>query len=54
MERGLLYDRPVIMSRVGGMAEQGIGRSSVRLVEDDAALVNAVREAIAELGDSSL
>jgi glycosyltransferase involved in cell wall biosynthesis len=53
MERGLLYDRPVIMSRVGGMAEQGIGRSSVRLVEDDAALVNAVREAIAELDDSS-
>ena len=53
MERGLLYDRPVIMSRVGGMAEQGIGRSTVRLVEDDATLVNAIRDAIAELGDSS-
>lgn len=53
MERGLLYDRPVIMSRVGGMAEQGIGRQSVRLVEDDAALVIAVRDAIAELRNSS-
>lgn len=53
MERGLLYDRPVIMSRVGGMAEQGSGRSSVRLVGDDAALVEAVREAIAELADAS-
>jgi glycosyltransferase involved in cell wall biosynthesis len=47
MERGLLYDRPVIMSRVGGMAEQGTDRPSVTLVEDDAALVEAMRRAVA-------
>jgi glycosyltransferase involved in cell wall biosynthesis len=48
MERGLLYERPVIMSRAGGMAEQGTDRPGVTLVEDDAALVEAVRNAVAD------
>jgi glycosyltransferase involved in cell wall biosynthesis len=46
MERGLLYDRPVIMSRVGGMAEQGADRPSVTLVDDDAALVEVLRHVV--------
>lgn len=49
MERGLLYERPVIMSRVGGMAEQGEDRPGVTLVGDDAELVAAVRVLLAEL-----
>ncbi len=49
MERGLLYDRPVIMSRVGGMAEQGEDRPGVTLVDDDAELVAALRRVLAEL-----
>lgn len=49
MERGLLYDRPVIMSRVGGMAEQGVDRPGVTLIEDDAALVEAMRGVIADV-----
>lgn len=43
MERGLLYGKPVIMARVGGMAEQGTDRPNVTLVDDDAALVAALR-----------
>jgi len=43
MERGLLYDKPVIMSRVGGMAEQGTDRPLVTLVDDDDDLVDALR-----------
>ena len=43
MERGLLYEKPVIMSRVGGMAEQGAGRPNVTLVDDDFGLVEALR-----------
>jgi glycosyltransferase involved in cell wall biosynthesis len=49
MERGLLYGRPVVMSRVGGMAEQGEDRPGVRLVDDDAALADAVRALLEEL-----
>lgn len=49
MERGLLYERPVIMSRVGGMAEQGEDRPGVTLVDDDAELVAALRRVLAEL-----
>jgi len=49
MERGLLYDRPVIMSRVGGMAEQGSARPGVTLVGDDDALFDAVRRLLGEL-----
>jgi hypothetical protein len=43
MERGLLYDRPVIMARVGGMAEQGTDRANVTLVNDDHELRDALR-----------
>jgi glycosyltransferase involved in cell wall biosynthesis len=46
MERGLLYDRPVVMSRVGGMAEQGVDRPGVTLVDDDAELVAALRSTV--------
>jgi glycosyltransferase involved in cell wall biosynthesis len=46
MERGLLYDRPVIMSNVGGMSEQGTDRPRVTLVEGDAGLPQALRTAI--------
>lgn len=49
MERGLLYDRPVIMSRVGGMAEQGQDRPGVMLVGDDSELVRALRELVSHL-----
>jgi glycosyltransferase involved in cell wall biosynthesis len=50
MERGLLYDRPVIMSRVGGMEEQGTDRPQVTLVDDDAALIEALRSATSTRG----
>jgi glycosyltransferase involved in cell wall biosynthesis len=53
MARGLLYDRPVIMSRAGGMAEQGTDRPGVTLVEDDAALVEAIRAVIADVAPES-
>ena len=43
MERGILYDRPVIMSNVGGMSEQGTNRPGVTLVDDDTALLAALR-----------
>jgi len=49
MERGLLYDRPVIMARVGGMAEQGTDRANVVLVDDDQALREAMRLVIDDL-----
>jgi glycosyltransferase involved in cell wall biosynthesis len=46
MERGLMYDRPVVMSRVGGMAEQAVDRPGVTLVEDDGELVAAIRRIV--------
>jgi glycosyltransferase involved in cell wall biosynthesis len=46
MERGLLYQRTVIMSRVGGMIDQRTGRTEVILVDDDADLVNAMRQVV--------
>jgi glycosyltransferase involved in cell wall biosynthesis len=49
MERGLLYGRPVIMSDVGGMSEQGTRRPGVTLVADDAELAAAVRRVQEEL-----
>jgi glycosyltransferase involved in cell wall biosynthesis len=49
MERGLLYDRPVVMSRVGGMAEQGADRPGVTLVADDAELAEALRRTVGDL-----
>jgi glycosyltransferase involved in cell wall biosynthesis len=49
MERGLLYDRPVIMTRVGGMAEQGTDRPNVVLVDDDQELSDALRRILDDL-----
>jgi glycosyltransferase involved in cell wall biosynthesis len=49
MERGLLYDRPVIMARVGGMAEQGVGRANVALVENDHELRDTLRQVVDDL-----
>jgi glycosyltransferase involved in cell wall biosynthesis len=54
LERGLLYDRPVIMSGVGGMSEQGQARRAVTLVKDDAALMAALRELLARLAQRRL
>jgi glycosyltransferase involved in cell wall biosynthesis len=45
MERGLLYERPVIMWDVGGMSEQGTQRRGVTLVGDEVELVGALRKA---------
>ncbi|MGY1619678.1 glycosyltransferase family 4 protein [Geodermatophilus sp. SYSU D00691] len=44
LERAALYDRPVIATRVGGLAEQAADRS-VTFVEDDAGLAVALRQA---------
>jgi glycosyltransferase involved in cell wall biosynthesis len=49
MERGLLYERPVITWDVGGMSEQGTERRGVTLVSDEAGLVSALRQAEGEL-----
>jgi glycosyltransferase involved in cell wall biosynthesis len=49
MERGMLYDRPVIVARVGGMAEQGTDRAHVTLVADDDELHDAMQGALGEL-----
>jgi glycosyltransferase involved in cell wall biosynthesis len=48
MERGLLYDRPVVMSDTGGMAEQGADRPGVVLVRDDPELVETLRKLVAD------
>ena len=48
MERGLLYGRPVIMSRMGGMAEQGSDRPEAILVDDDEGLLEALRRLLSE------
>ncbi|HLM06931.1 MAG TPA: glycosyltransferase family 4 protein [Blastococcus sp.] len=44
LERAALYERPVIATRVGGLAEQA-GNRSVTLVDDDAGLAVAMRRA---------
>ncbi|MBN1093817.1 glycosyltransferase family 4 protein [Blastococcus sp. TML/M2B] len=44
MERAALFDRPVIATRVGGLAEQAAARADVRLVDDDAELRAAMIE----------
>jgi glycosyltransferase involved in cell wall biosynthesis len=51
LERGLLYERPVIMSSVGGMSEQGRQRQGVTLVKDDAELAAALRDLLPHLAD---
>jgi glycosyltransferase involved in cell wall biosynthesis len=48
MERGLLYDRPVIVSGTSGMAEQGEDRRGATIVTDDSELVSAVRELLSD------
>ena len=49
MERGRLYERPVIVSGTSGMAEQGADRQGVTIVADDSELVDAVRAFVADL-----
>jgi glycosyltransferase involved in cell wall biosynthesis len=49
MERGLLYERPVIMARVGGMIEQGTDRANVVLVDSDDDLLDAMRRVLDDL-----
>ncbi len=51
LERGLLYERPVIMSSVGGMSEQGRQRQAVTLVKDDAELAAALGDLLPRLAD---
>ncbi|SOD93755.1 glycosyltransferase family 4 protein [Blastococcus haudaquaticus] len=45
MERAALYERPVIATRVGGLAEQA-GDRLVTLVDDDAGLAAAMRQVL--------
>jgi glycosyltransferase involved in cell wall biosynthesis len=49
MERGLLHDRPVIVSGTSGMAEQGADREGVTIVGDDSELVAALRTRLADV-----
>jgi glycosyltransferase involved in cell wall biosynthesis len=49
MERGLLYEKPLIMSRVGGMIEQGTDRAHVTLVDGDDELREALRRTVDEV-----
>ena len=46
LERAALYDRPVIATDVGGLAEQAGSRPSVTLVADDAELAAAMQAAV--------
>jgi glycosyltransferase involved in cell wall biosynthesis len=48
MERGLLYDRPVVISGTSGMAEQGVDRRGATTVTDDAELVEALRSFLSD------
>lgn len=48
MERAALYERPVIATRVGGLADQAAGRSGITIVEDDTELAVAVRSVIGD------
>ena len=50
MERAALYERPVIATKVGGLAEQA-GDRLVTLVDDDAGLASAMREALGVAAD---
>lgn len=43
LERAVLYDRPVIVTRVGGLADQVGGRADVTVVDDDLGLAAAMR-----------
>lgn len=48
LERAGLFDRPVIATRVGGLAEQATARPDVRLVDDDLELRQAMAERLPE------
>lgn len=50
-ERAALYGRPVIATRVGGLADQAGDRAGVTIVDDDAGLARAMAAA---LGDPAL
>jgi glycosyltransferase involved in cell wall biosynthesis len=50
LERAALYDRPVIATRVGGLAAQAEGHGDVTVVDDDQALAAAMR---ARLGQAA-
>lgn len=47
-ERAALYDRPVIATRVGGLADQAGDRPGVTIVDDDAGLARAMAAALGE------
>jgi glycosyltransferase involved in cell wall biosynthesis len=49
MERGRLYERPVIVSGTSGMAEQGADRQGITIVSDDSELVEALLTLVADL-----
>ena len=49
LERAVLYQRPVIATDVGGLAHQRALRDGVSLVQDDAGLVEAMRNAVHDL-----
>lgn len=52
IERAALFDRPVIATRVGGLAEQAAGRAT--LVDDEIGLMLAMRQAAVERGHSAM
>jgi glycosyltransferase involved in cell wall biosynthesis len=49
MERGLLYERPIVVSGASGMVEQAAGRPGVTVVRDDSELVGELRALLADL-----
>lgn len=49
-ERAALFDRPVIATRVGGLAEQLEDQPGARIVDDDHGLLEAVAEALTAAG----
>jgi glycosyltransferase involved in cell wall biosynthesis len=49
MERGLLYERPMVVSGSSGMAEQAADRRGVTVVGDDSELVGELRALLADL-----
>lgn len=53
MERAALFDRPVIATRVGGLAEQAAAQADVRLVDDDDELREAMIERLPVQGPTT-
>lgn len=52
-ERAALFGRPVIATRVGGLAEQIEAMEGARIVDDDQGLASALAEVLAEAGVST-